>query len=175
MWRGKAVTPKALAPGSYHEPDRKTQGGQSPPEPDGKVWMANGIYPGWQTGRAPVARRSARAGADGSRKSAAARVSEQLGRFKAVRLVRGGAVLEYTVRGAEVREWMTVAEQQRTHGDRAQHSTSGLRPSRCGSCSDSRRRIGTVSACRGDGRRRLTLEPLSLARRSRRRQLRCGR
>ena len=32
------------------------------------------------------------------------------GRFTAVHLVRGGAVLEYTVRGARVREWMTVAE-----------------------------------------------------------------
>ncbi len=54
VWRGNAVTPRALAPGSYHEPDRKTQGGQSPlPEPDGKVWAANGIYPGWQTGARP--------------------------------------------------------------------------------------------------------------------------
>ena len=53
VWRGNAVTPKALAPGSYHEPDRKTQGGQSPPEPDGKVWAANGIYPGWQAGARP--------------------------------------------------------------------------------------------------------------------------
>src|SRR5687767_10369575 len=30
VWRGKGVTPKALAPGSYHQPDRKTPGGQSP-------------------------------------------------------------------------------------------------------------------------------------------------
>jgi hypothetical protein len=50
----QGVTPKALAPGSYHHPDRKTQGGQSPaPEPDGKVQVANGIYPGWQTGASP--------------------------------------------------------------------------------------------------------------------------
>ena len=54
VWRGNAVTPRALAPGSYREPDRKTQGGQSPlPEPDGKVWAANGIYPGWQAGARP--------------------------------------------------------------------------------------------------------------------------
>src|SRR3954451_8500857 len=51
IWRGKGVTPVALAPGSYNHPDRKTPGGQSPlPEPDGAVWLANGIYPGWQIG-----------------------------------------------------------------------------------------------------------------------------
>ena len=64
VWRGNAVTPKALAPGSYNEPDRKTQGGQSPPEPDGKVWAANGHLPGMADRRPPVVRRSTRAGAD---------------------------------------------------------------------------------------------------------------
>jgi hypothetical protein len=60
VWRGKGVTPVALAPGSYNHPDRKTPGGQSLlPEPDGLVWVANGIYPGWQIGRAPLVRRSA--------------------------------------------------------------------------------------------------------------------
>src|SRR5918997_299102 len=35
LWRGNAVTPKALAPGSYHKSDKKTQPGQSAaPEPD---------------------------------------------------------------------------------------------------------------------------------------------
>src|SRR5689334_23965449 len=29
IWRGNGVTPVALAPGSYHHPDRKTPGGQS--------------------------------------------------------------------------------------------------------------------------------------------------
>ena len=38
--------------GSYIEADRKTPGGQSPaPEPDGKVWLANGIYPGGRAAR----------------------------------------------------------------------------------------------------------------------------
>jgi cytochrome c2/glucose/arabinose dehydrogenase len=103
------VTPKALAPGSYQEPDRKTQGGQSPPEPDGKVWAANGIYPGWHAG--------ARPSLDDPREPAPTvgevgrgPVSETLGRFNAVRLAGRGVVLEYTVRGAAVREWMTVAE-----------------------------------------------------------------
>ena len=51
VWQGAGVTPRALAPGSYHAPDKKTPGGQNAlPEPDGTVWMANGIYPGWQEG-----------------------------------------------------------------------------------------------------------------------------
>jgi cytochrome c2/glucose/arabinose dehydrogenase len=110
IWRGNALTARALAPGSYHEPDRKTQGGQSPlPEPDGTVWAANGMYPGWQAGArpslddprepAPTVLEVGRGPLDFAR-----------GRFKAVRLVRGGVVLEYTVHGADVREWMTVAE-----------------------------------------------------------------
>ena len=48
IWHGNGVTAKALAPGSYHQADRKTPGGQTPaPEPDGTVWIANGIYAGW--------------------------------------------------------------------------------------------------------------------------------
>ena len=109
VWRGNAVTPKALAPGSYHEADKKTQGGQSPPEPDGKVWVANGIYPGWQNGARPSLD-DPREPAPSVEEVGRGPVSDAIGRFKAIRLVRGGAVLEYTVRGAEVREWMTVAE-----------------------------------------------------------------
>ena len=108
VWRGNAVTPKALAPGSYHEPDRKTQGGQSPPEPDGKVWAANGIYPGWQAGARPSLD-DPREPAPTVEEVGRGPVSDQIGRFGAVRLVRGGVVLEYTVRGSDVREWMTVA------------------------------------------------------------------
>ena len=110
VWRGNAVTPRALAPGSYREPDRKTQGGQSPlPEPDGMVWAANGIYPGWQAGARPSLddpREPAPTVAEVGRGP----ISDALGRFTAVRLVRGGVVLEYTVRGSRVREWMTIAE-----------------------------------------------------------------
>ena len=48
-----------LAPGSYHDIGSKTPGGQSPlPEPEGEVWLANGIYAGWllvAEGRLPAA------------------------------------------------------------------------------------------------------------------------
>jgi CubicO group peptidase (beta-lactamase class C family)/glucose/arabinose dehydrogenase len=110
MWRGNAVTPKALAPGSYLEPDRKTPGGQSPaPEPDGKVWVANGIYPGWQIGARPSTA-DPREPAPSAEEVGRGPLPESMGRFKAVRQVRHGVVLEYTAGGAEVREWMTVVQ-----------------------------------------------------------------
>jgi mono/diheme cytochrome c family protein len=110
MWRGNGVTPKALAPGSYHTPDRKTPGGQFPaPEPAGQVWIANGIYPGWQSGARPSFQ-DPREAAPSPEEVGRGPLSEQMGRFKAIRLVRGGAVLEYTAAGVDVREWTTVSE-----------------------------------------------------------------
>jgi glucose/arabinose dehydrogenase/cytochrome c2 len=110
VWTGGAVTPKALAPGSYHQPDRKTPGGQSPaPEPDGKVWMANGIYPGWQVGARPSLD-DPREPAPSPEEVGRGPLPETLGRFKAIRQVRGGVVLEYTAGGADVKEWFALAE-----------------------------------------------------------------
>lgn len=108
IWRGESVTPRALAPGSYHSPDRKTPGGQFPaPEPDGVVWVANGIYPGWQSGERP-ALMDPREPAPSPEEVGRGPLPEALGRLKALRLVRDGVVLEYTVAGTDVREWMTA-------------------------------------------------------------------
>ena len=108
-WKGRGVTPKALAPGSYQVPDRKTQIGQSTlPEPDGDVWLVNGIYPGWQAGlRASL--EDPREPAPSPEEVGRGPLPDDLGRFRAVRLVQGGAVLDYTVSGIDVREWMTVS------------------------------------------------------------------
>jgi glucose/arabinose dehydrogenase/mono/diheme cytochrome c family protein len=112
IWCGTGVTPKALAPGSYHAPDRKTPAGQSPaPEPDGTVWLVNGIYPGWQSGLQP-AFDDPREPAPTPSEVGRGPLPEPMGRFKAIRLVGGGAVLEYTAAGgATVREWMSATEQ----------------------------------------------------------------
>jgi mono/diheme cytochrome c family protein len=108
IWSGSGVTPQALAPGSYHVPDRKTPNGQSPaPEPEGTVWIANGIYPGWQE-RARPELTDPRDPAPSPEEVGRGPLDGRLGRFKAVRLMREGAVLEYTVAHAEVREWMTA-------------------------------------------------------------------
>ncbi len=110
VWRGPGVTPKALAPGSYHDPSRKTPGGQFPaPQPDGKLWLANGIYPGWQTiARASI--KDPREPAPTADEVGRGSLPAEMGKFKAVRHVRGGAVLEYTAGGAEIREWTTLSE-----------------------------------------------------------------
>lgn len=107
IWRGDSVTAKALAPGSYHEPDKKTPGGQFPaPEPDGKVLVANGIYPGWQTSSQPSFE-DPREPAPTPSEVGRGPLAEDAGRFKAIRYVRGGVVLEYTAGGIDVSEWMT--------------------------------------------------------------------
>jgi glucose/arabinose dehydrogenase/cytochrome c2 len=110
VWRGDGVTPKALAPGSYHSPDKKTPGGQFPaPEPDGQVWLATGIYPGWQRGAQPSLD-DPREPAPSVDEVGRGPLPEAMGRFTAVRLARGGVVLEYTVGGTDVREWMTSSD-----------------------------------------------------------------
>ena len=106
IWRGKGVTPVALAPGSYNHPDRKTPGGQSLlPEPDGAVWLANGIYSGWQISERPSFD-DPREPAPSPEEVGRGPLPETIGTFGAVRQVSHGVVLEYAVGGAEVREHM---------------------------------------------------------------------
>lgn len=110
VWRGKGVTDKALAPGSYLDAGRKTPGGQFPaPQPDGKLWLGNGLFPGWQSsGRVSV--NDPREPAPSVEEVGRGPVAENIGRFNGVRLVKDGVVLEYTASGAEVREWWQASE-----------------------------------------------------------------
>lgn len=109
VWTGKGVTPKALAPGSYHQPDKKTPGGQTAlPEPDGRVRLANGIYPGWQSGERP-AFEDPRSPAPSPEEVGRGPIASEQGRFTAVRLTREGAVLEYEAAGVAIQEWVTDA------------------------------------------------------------------
>ena len=106
IWRGNGVTPVALAPGSYNRPDRKTPGGQSLlPEPDGAVWLANGIYPGWQIGERPSFN-DPREPAPSPEEVGRGPLPETIGKFTAIQQVSNGVVLEYSVGGAAVREHM---------------------------------------------------------------------
>ncbi len=110
VWRGPGVTPKALASGSYHDSSRKTPGGQFPaPQPDGKLWLSNGIWPGWQSGGHAVLE-DPREPAPSPEEVGRGPLPVAMGKFKAVRLVQSGVVLEYTAAGADVREWTTLSE-----------------------------------------------------------------
>lgn len=109
VWKGKGITDKALAPGSYLDAGRKTPGGQFPaPQLDGKLWLGNGLFPGWQSG-GKVSTEDPREPAPSPEEAGRGPIAESLGRFQAVRLVKGGVVLEYSVAGSTVREqWQSL-------------------------------------------------------------------
>ncbi|MBL9202965.1 MAG: hypothetical protein JNL39_20810, partial [Opitutaceae bacterium] len=110
VWQGKGVKPTALAPGSYHDVTRKTPGGQTDlPAPEGAVWAANGIYPGWQAGDS-FSLDDPREPAPSPEEIGRGPLPEAMGRFNALRLVREGVVLEYSVSGTAIREWFTAVE-----------------------------------------------------------------
>lgn len=109
VWRGAGVTDKALAPGSYHDAGRKTLGGQFPaPQPDGKVWFGNGIYPGWQGTETPSFA-DPREPAPTLSEVGRGPLPEAYGRMEAVRVLGDRAVLEYSAFGTKVSEWFAAS------------------------------------------------------------------
>jgi glucose/arabinose dehydrogenase/mono/diheme cytochrome c family protein len=110
VWRGPGVSPHALAPKSYQPTGSKTPGGQFPaPQPLGTVWLANGIYPGWHSGSQPLLD-DPREPAPSPHEVGRGPLPEGMGRFKAVRIVPGGVVLEYIAAGTEIREWWAASQ-----------------------------------------------------------------
>ena len=108
IWRGAGVTPTALAPGSYHDIARKTPGGQTNlPRPDGRPWIATGIYPGGAEGES-LSLTDQRSPAPSPQEPGRGALPEEAGRFHAVRINGRHAVLEYTVGRTPVSEWLTV-------------------------------------------------------------------
>jgi len=108
IWTGKGVTPEGLGPLSYQEAGNfKTLGGQSKlPKPDGKFVLFNGVYPGWQIGES--------FSLEDPRESQPSKEEPGRGplkdaRFKSVRHVAEGAVLEYEVAGVAIQERFTSA------------------------------------------------------------------
>ena len=129
--------------GLYHQPDRKTPGGQKAlPEPDGPVAIANGIYPGWQVGERPVFE-DPRPAAPSPEEIGSGPMPADQGRFSAVRLTREGAVLEYE-RGRHVRAGVDERRLPAAPTSVVRHVESGPpRRARRGCCSASRRRAPT--------------------------------
>ncbi len=110
IWRGRGVTPLALAPGSYHDISRKTPGGQRDlSTPDGTVWLATGLYAGAQPGENP-ALTDPREPAPSPEELGRGPLPADQGRFEAVQLTPDGAVLAYTVAGTAVREGFSAQE-----------------------------------------------------------------
>jgi cytochrome c2 len=106
IWQGQAVSAFSMSQISYQVPDGKVGDGQRKlPQIIGKPWMATGIYPGWQAGEKPVLT-DPREPAPDPKEVGRGPIAPAFGQFKAVRLVRGGVVLEYEVAGAGVSEWV---------------------------------------------------------------------
>lgn len=113
VWRGKGVTPMALAPGSYHDPSRKTPGGQKLlPQPDGEVWLAAGIYPGWQLSK--LSFRDPRTPAPSPEEVGRGPLPEKMGRLKSLGLQASGVTMNYTVGTTRVAEWIDGAGSEKT-------------------------------------------------------------
>jgi glucose/arabinose dehydrogenase/cytochrome c2 len=128
VWQGSGVTPTALAPGSYHKPDRKTPAGQKDlPAPDGAVRIANGIYPGWVSGPTPQLV-DPRTPAPSPEEVGRGALPQELGQFRGLQLTGRGVVLEYDVAATAVKEWVTSAG--RGGGARAVLRVFDIAPSR---------------------------------------------
>lgn len=104
IWRGRGVSDQALAPGSYHDPSRKTLGGQFPaPQPEGKLWLGNALVAGWQTGT--FAKQDPRPSAPSIEEVGRGPLPKGQARFRAIRLVGKIAVLEYTIGATVISEY----------------------------------------------------------------------
>jgi glucose/arabinose dehydrogenase/mono/diheme cytochrome c family protein len=110
IWQGKGVTPKSLGPRSYHPWGGKTTGGQEEsPEPDGDVWLANGIYPGWQSGDS-IHLADPREPAPSPEEVGRGPLPESMGQFKSVSHTNQGVVIEYTAGGTTVNESFSASK-----------------------------------------------------------------
>jgi cytochrome c2 len=110
VWQGAGLTPVALAPGSHLQPNRSTPGGQKPaPEPMGKLWLANGLYPGWQIGEQPEFS-DPRSPAPSPEEVGRGPLPESVGRLAALHHVADGVVLEYRVGDTQARERLVRTE-----------------------------------------------------------------
>lgn len=106
IWSGSkaGVSPVSMSQGSYHVAGLKAREGQQVlPQIVGRAWLANGIYPGWQAGE-KWSLDDPRAPAPDPKEVGRGPIDAAKGRFTAIRLVGGGAQLEYEVAGVAIQE-----------------------------------------------------------------------
>jgi mono/diheme cytochrome c family protein len=103
------VSALALAPGSYHIAGQKTKDGQEDlPKPLGKVWLANGIYPGWQVGDKPSFT-DPREPAPSKEEVGRGPLPSEQARFVSVQPTKLGALLRYELGGTWVEELLAAS------------------------------------------------------------------
>ncbi len=110
---GEYLTMNSMAAGSYRLPEKKAGAGQkSLPKPIGTPLLANGLYPGWESGdtvsRAdPRARGTAEEGEAGL-----GPLPPEMGRWKGLRLAGVGVRLVYEIDGAEISETLAFSPEE---------------------------------------------------------------
>ena len=114
IWEGKGISPVSMAQISYLFAGTKAREGEEHlPEIIGQPWLANGIYPGWQTGERFSLVDPREPGPD-KKEIGRGQLPPAGGRFKAIRLTRAGVSLEYEVAGSGIQEWLEASlENQR--------------------------------------------------------------
>ncbi|MCI0536560.1 MAG: c-type cytochrome [Verrucomicrobiales bacterium] len=106
FWVGKGISARSMSQISYHSPGLKSKDGQGDlPKIVGTPWLVNGIYPGWQASGQFSLTDPREPGPDANEVGRGP-LDPAAGQFKAIRLTRDGACLEYEVAGARVREWV---------------------------------------------------------------------
>ena len=109
IWIGEPVTLVGLAPISYHVPGQTNFVPKVMlPSPNGRVWLANGIYPGWQAGTRP-SYTDPRPPAPSPEEVGRGPLAPADGQFRRLRVVGQQTLLDYTVSGTEVTEWISSA------------------------------------------------------------------
>jgi mono/diheme cytochrome c family protein len=120
IWQGEEGKPPvaqtALAPGSYHIAGQKTKDGEEDlPTPIGKVWLSNGLYPGWQPlyivngdlhhfAQHPITK-DPRTPTPDAEEVGRGPLDTSIGEFKGVQLTVDGPCLNYEVHGIPIREY----------------------------------------------------------------------
>ena len=100
------LTPVSMSQGSYHAAGVKASEGQSKlPAPEGKVWLANGIYPGWQTGPTLSLIDPRTPGAD-PREVGRGPIASRQGQFTGLQVSASELRLDYHVAHVPVSEWL---------------------------------------------------------------------
>lgn len=135
IWEGEEgkppVTPDGLAPGSYHVAGQKTKDGQDDlPKPIGKVWLANGIYPGWRAMNSPEEKPSFK----DPREPGPSR--EEVGRgpaagceFQSLSLTPSGVIIRYRIDGAQINEAWGIGRKTNHPVIRRSFDVDGIRHS----------------------------------------------
>lgn len=103
--QGEYLTMDGMGPGSYRLPSFKAPAGQeSLPRPIGTPLAASGLHPGWNAGPKPVTIDPRERGDADEGEVGLGPLPAEMGRWEGVRLVAGGAQLEYTIAGTKVIE-----------------------------------------------------------------------